>query len=92
MWTAPSSDHLRQDIVLAKKLGFNGARLHQKVFEPLYFAHADELGFLVFCESPGFAADLVLKKEFKHLYILVLEPPKLGEISDGRGVFSYKIY
>ena len=59
LWTAPSSDHLRQDIVLAKKLGFNGARLHQKVFEPLYFAHADELGFLVFCESPGFAADLV---------------------------------
>lgn len=53
LWTAPSSDHLRQDIVLAKKLGFNGARLHQKVFEALYFAHADELGFLVFCEPLG---------------------------------------
>ena len=31
----------------AQAMGFNGARLHQKVFEPSYFAHADELGFLV---------------------------------------------
>ena len=59
LWTAPSSAHLRQDILLAKKLGFNGARLHQKVFEALYFAQADELGFLVFCESPGLTSQLI---------------------------------
>ena len=47
LWTAPTSEALRRDILSAQAMGFNGARLHQKVFEPSYFAHADELGFLV---------------------------------------------
>ena len=33
LWTAPSDDELRADIERAQALGFNGARLHQKVFE-----------------------------------------------------------
>lgn len=52
IWTAPSLNALRKDVKLAQELGFNGARLHQKVFEPLYFKCADELGFLVFAEYP----------------------------------------
>lgn len=32
-WTAPSDEALRRDIELSKAVGFNGARLHQKVFE-----------------------------------------------------------
>ena len=52
LWTAPSVEALRRDIELAREIGFNGARLHQKVFEPLYFSLADELGFMVFCEFP----------------------------------------
>ena len=31
--TAPSDEDLRRDIELAMAAGFNGARLHQKVFE-----------------------------------------------------------
>jgi len=52
LWTAPTADALRRDIQLAQELGFNGARLHQKAFEPLYYSYADEMGFLVFAEYP----------------------------------------
>ncbi|HET7615723.1 MAG TPA: glycoside hydrolase family 2 TIM barrel-domain containing protein, partial [Bacillales bacterium] len=48
--TAPSDDDLKQDIVLAKEMGFNGARKHQKVEDPRYLYWADKLGFLVWGE------------------------------------------
>ncbi len=54
--TAPSSTAFERDIKLAKKAGFNGARLHGKVFEEQYHFYADKLGFLTFCES-GAGAD-----------------------------------
>lgn len=48
--TAPSIQHLRQDIIDAKQMGFNGARKHQKV-EDTYFAYfADKIGFLIWGE------------------------------------------
>lgn len=50
-WTAPDDASLRRDIELAKEAGFNGARLHQKVFEPRYFYWADRLGYLTWGES-----------------------------------------
>ena len=52
LWTAPSDEALVQDILLAQKAGFNGARLHQKIFDPRYHYHADRLGFLTFGEFP----------------------------------------
>ena len=36
-----------QDIELALAAGFNGARLHQKVFEERFLYQADRLGYLV---------------------------------------------
>ena len=50
IWTAPSDDDLIKDIELGLKAGFNGARLHQKVFEERYLYHADRLGYLVWAE------------------------------------------
>jgi hypothetical protein len=35
--------------------GFNGARLHQKVFEERFLYHADRLGFLCWGEFPDFS-------------------------------------
>lgn len=52
IWTAPSDEALRRDIELAQALGFNGARLHQKVFEPRFLYWADRLGYLVWGEFP----------------------------------------
>jgi len=50
--TAPSDDALRRDIELSLLAGFNGARLHQKVFEERFLYHADRLGYLVWGEFP----------------------------------------
>lgn len=48
--TAPTDDALIQDITLSLEAGFNGARLHQKVFEERFLYHADRLGYLVWSE------------------------------------------
>ncbi|MCF0184958.1 MAG: beta-glucuronidase [Bacteroidaceae bacterium] len=56
-WTAPSDEALRRDIELGKSAGFNGARLHQKVFEDRYYYWADRLGYLTWGESPSWGLD-----------------------------------
>lgn len=48
--TAPSDEELRLDIERSIAAGFNGARLHQKVFEERFFYWADKLGYLVWGE------------------------------------------
>ncbi|WP_263172561.1 glycoside hydrolase family 2 protein [Streptomyces sp. SCSIO ZS0520] len=50
LMTAPTEDALVRDIELGLEAGFNGARLHQKVFEERYLYHADRLGYLVWGE------------------------------------------
>jgi beta-galactosidase/beta-glucuronidase len=52
--TAPDDRDLRRDIALAKSMGFNGARKHQKVEDPRWLYWADMLGFLVWGEMPSF--------------------------------------
>ncbi|MFQ5805170.1 MAG: sugar-binding domain-containing protein [Phycisphaerae bacterium] len=54
IWTAPTDADLRRDIELSKAAGFNGARLHQKVFEPRFHYWADRLGYLTWGEGPSF--------------------------------------
>jgi beta-glucuronidase len=50
LMTAPSDEALLHDIELSMNAGFNGARLHQKVFEERFYYHADRLGYLVWAE------------------------------------------
>jgi beta-galactosidase/beta-glucuronidase len=52
--TAGTDAELRRDIELAKSMGFNGARKHQKVEDPRWLYWADTLGFLVWGEMPNF--------------------------------------
>lgn len=51
--TPPSEDALKQDVLLTKEMGFNGARKHQKLEDPYYYYYADELGLLVWAEMPS---------------------------------------
>jgi beta-galactosidase/beta-glucuronidase len=51
--TAPSDEALRRDVELAKGLGFNGVRKHQKIEDPRYLYWADRLGLLVWEEMPS---------------------------------------
>lgn len=57
IWTAPTDAALRRDIELSQQAGFNGARLHQKVFEPRFHYWADRLGYLTWGEAPSWGCD-----------------------------------
>ncbi|GAB7192000.1 glycoside hydrolase family 2 [Kineococcus sp. NUM-3379] len=68
LMTAPDDAALVRDIELAQRAGFNGARLHQKVFEERFLFHADRLGFLVWGEFGDWGAaerGTVVDREFQ---------------------------
>src|SRR5437763_13712324 len=44
---APRTEALRREVELAKALGFNGVRIHQKVEDPRFLSWCDHLGLLV---------------------------------------------
>jgi hypothetical protein len=50
---APSDDALREDVLWAKRLGFNGVRKHQKIEDPRWLYWCDKLGLLVWEEMPN---------------------------------------
>lgn len=85
IWTAPCENELLEDIRRSKKLGFNGARLHQKVFEPRFLYYCDKEGYLVWGEYPNWGLDLsksdawqaivpewldILKRDYNHPSII----------------------
>lgn len=57
IWTAPSDEALKKDIQLSMEAGFNGARLHQKVFEERFYYWADKLGYLTWGEASSWGMD-----------------------------------
>lgn len=52
IYTAPDVSRFDQDIKLSMDLGYNGARFHEKVFEPLALYAADKAGYMVWDEYP----------------------------------------
>ena len=85
--TAPTDDDLRRDIELAKEMGFNGARKHQKVEDPRWLYWADTLGFLVWGEtanayqySPDYVRRITaewqeaVRRDYNHPCIVVWVP------------------
>lgn len=57
IYTAPSVHAMQRDIDLALDLGFNGARLHQKVFDPKFLYLCDRAGYMVWGEFPSWGLD-----------------------------------
>ena len=51
--TPPDDAAVRRDVELAKTMGFNGVRKHQKIEDPRYLYWADRLGLLVWEEMPS---------------------------------------
>lgn len=66
IWTAPSDEALKNDILLSKEAGFNGARLHQKVFEERFYYWADKLGYLTWGESASWGVNLRDEKAIRN--------------------------
>lgn len=51
--TAASAEDIKNSILTMKRMGFNGARKHQKIEDPYYYYYADEFGFLTWLEMPS---------------------------------------
>ena len=48
---APSVEAMKREIELAKALGFNGLRIHQKIEDPRFLHWCDRLGMMVWAEA-----------------------------------------
>ncbi len=57
VFTASGDGDFKRDINLAAELGFNGAKLYRKVFDPRFLYWADKLGFLLWVSSPNEGID-----------------------------------
>ncbi|HZJ78656.1 MAG TPA: glycoside hydrolase family 2 TIM barrel-domain containing protein [Clostridia bacterium] len=57
IYTAPTEEDLINDIKISANAGFNGARLHEKVFEPRFLYHCDRLGYIVWGEYANWGVD-----------------------------------
>lgn len=53
LYTAPTDEALKYDIVKTKELGFNMIRKHVKVEPERWYTHCDELGILVWQDMPS---------------------------------------
>ena len=56
-YTPRDLDAMQKDIDFAAELGFNGLRLHQKVFDPRYLYLCDKAGMMVWAEFPSWGID-----------------------------------
>ena len=57
IYTASSDAELRGDIERSMAMGFNGARLHEKVFEQRFLYWADKLGYICWGEMANWGID-----------------------------------
>ncbi len=58
IYTAPTDEDLKRDIEISMGLGFNGARMHEKIFEQRYIYWADRLGYLVWGEHANWGLNV----------------------------------
>lgn len=57
IYTAPDDAALANDVKISLDAGFNGARLHQKAFEPRFLYRCDKAGYIVWGEYPNWGLD-----------------------------------
>lgn len=57
IYTAPTEDAMIKDIQISLDVGFNGARLHEKIFEPRFLYNCDKMGYIVWGEYPNWGVD-----------------------------------
>ena len=70
LMTAPTDEDFVTDIRLAKEMGFNGVRKHQKIEDPRFLYHADKMGFLVWGEiAAAYAYSKKYVKRITHEWV-----------------------
>ena len=55
IYTYPSDEYIKNDMLKTKEFGFNFLRIHIKVDEPRVLYWADVLGVMLMCDMPNFA-------------------------------------
>lgn len=76
IYTAPDDSCFEKDIKLALDCGFNGARLHQKVFEERFLYYCDKYGYIVWGEFADWGLNCSKQED---IYILL--PQWLEQVS-----------
>lgn len=66
IYTSPTDEDLKKDIETSMELGFNGARLHEKIFEPRFLYWADKLGYLVWEEHANWGFNISKLSQIQH--------------------------
>ena len=66
IYTAPNDEAFAKDILMSKRLGFNGARLHERVFERRFLYEADRLGYIVWGEYANWGFDVTNAGNLKY--------------------------
>ena len=70
---APNAAALRREVELIKALGFNGARIHQKVEDPRFLYWCDRLGLLIWGEmANGFTYSAQAVEQFTREWLDVV--------------------
>ncbi len=67
VYTAPSDKELEADIDRSMAMGFNGARLHEKVFEERFLYHCDKKGYIVWGEYGNWGLDITDAGAVRHI-------------------------
>ncbi len=65
IYTASTLAELEADIDRSLAMGFNGARLHQNVFEPLFLSLCDKKGYIVWGEHANWGLDIARDTAYK---------------------------
>ncbi len=66
IYTAPTLAELEADIDRSLAMGFNGARLHQKVFEPLFLSLCDRKGYIVWGEHANWGFNIARDTAYRN--------------------------
>ncbi len=106
IYTAPTENDLIHDIEISLAVGFNGARLHEKIFEERFLYHADKMGYIVWGEYPDWGLDVSyedniyaflpewleeVKRDFNHPAIIGWCPHNETHDKNGRKQFDESI-
>ncbi|MBQ4066029.1 MAG: beta-galactosidase [Clostridia bacterium] len=67
IYTASDASEFKRDLELQIAAGFNGARMHMKVFEPGFIHEADKAGYLLWGEYPNWGLDIAQDASTPHM-------------------------
>ena len=67
IYTASHVSEFKRDVELQMAAGFNGARMHMKIFEPYFIHEADKAGYLLWGEYPNWGLDIAREESTPHM-------------------------